>query len=111
MLDDRELCEQLKNIYKTTGIDLLGTEGEDNSSPERVKEKAVTEFVTTQEHFKLANGLKVSVCYDQKCLIFPCMRAYSNTSFPENDGIRFEDIPGLMRFLGWLVDSRDVGKE
>lgn len=112
MLDDRELCEQLKNIYETTGIDLLGTEKEDNSSPERVEEtKAVSEYTPTREHFELASGLKVFVCYDEKYLQFFCMREYSNTSFPKNDGIRFEDIPSLMHFLGWLIDSRKIGKE
>ena len=94
-MNDMELTEALKGLY---------TE-EVKSTPERVEENVPGyEPKLCRERFEIGYGnMQVSVDYSNRCI------AVQNGA--EVLRMPFYAIPKLMHFLGWLVDSRDVGKE
>ena len=100
MLDDRELCEQLKCIYETTGIDLLGTEGEDNSSPERVEEKVVTRYEpeALSEVFAVGKNYVADIDYMDRVLVLKHPTCEIK--------IAFDEIPDVLQFLAWAARER-----
>ena len=93
----KDLVEALNNLYVK----------EDNPSSERAEEKVTTErmpgFIPKRELYEIGNKLDLVVEYKKKALYV------GNVDL--GVCIPFEDIPNLINFLAWFIDSRDIGKE
>lgn len=116
-MNDMELTEALKGLYT----------GEDNSSPERELNERLREldasareldecekyymFAPKSELFGITEDMEALVHHEEKVIYVRNRRPSDISVIHEQLSIPFDKMPTLIHFLGWLVDSRDVGKE
>ena len=116
-MNDMELTEALKGLYT----------GKDNSSPERELNERLREldasardlgecekyymFAPAKEVFEVAEGIALCIDYKNKAIYVTNERTTDGFIRHEQVSLPFEVMARLIHFLGWLVDSRDVGKE
>ena len=109
-MNDMELTEALKGLYT----------GEDNSSPERELDASAREldecekyymFAPKSELFGITEAIDILIEYKEKMIYVRNRKPNDRSIMCEQVSIPFDLMPRLIHFLGWLVDSRDVGKE